>query len=206
MSEPSITITRARDLDADPSQLSAAERGVLALPPGARRDEWIRGRIALRRALVALLGPAGAGVDILVAPDGGPAPTGGPSCAVSLSHDGDWIAVAAAAGPAIRLGIDLCARDHAARIAAVLARLRLHFELDPCLQWAALEATLKLRRLSIFALREHPISLRERDRERDRDRDRDRGATLEVLGLGAPALVRWRGEPGYVVAWTAEPA
>ena len=194
MSEPTITITRARDLAPDPSRLSAAERAALSLPPGARRDEWIRGRIALRRALVAAFGPAGAGVDILVAPDGGPAPSGGPPCAVSLSHDGDWIAVAVAAGPAARLGIDLCARAHAPRIAAILARLGLGGALDPCLQWAALEAVLKLRRLSIFALREHPSSLRAHDG----------GRALEVLGLGAPALVRWRAEPDYVVAWTAE--
>jgi hypothetical protein len=203
-------------------ELSAAEQAVLVLRDGPRRDEWIRGRLALRQALVAALGPEGSGVSVLVDPDGAPRPEGGPPCAVSLSHDGDWIAVGVIAGAAWRVGVDLCLRSHAARVSRVLGRLSVAAGgiderseatgggnpagfagrardgvprgIDPCAQWAALEATLKLRRLSVMALREHAIEIREA------------GTELEVRGLGAAATVELHHAPEHVVAWTAERA
>src|SRR5688572_21728831 len=155
--EPAITIRPATDYAVDAALLSPAERAVMP-PPGLRRDEWIRGRLAMRSALVASLGPDAADIDIVVAPDAGPLLVGGPPCAVSLSHDAGWIAVAVARG-AYRVGIDACARSHAARVSELLRQLGVDYACEPVAAWAALEAVLKLRRWPILELREHALSV-----------------------------------------------
>lgn len=189
--QPAITIRRASDLACDAALLSPAERAVMP-PAGLRRDEWIRGRLALRSALVAALGPAAADIDIVVAPDAGPLLVGGPACAVSLSHDAGWIAVAVAPGSS-RLGIDLCARTHAARVSELLRQLGVTYDCEAVVAWAALEAVLKLRRWPILELREHALSVVGRD-----------ATTVIVHGLGEAAVVALQASDDHVVGWAIE--
>ena len=186
-----ITITRASELRPDPARLTPAERAVCSARPGMRRDEWIRGRLAVRAALLASLGAEAARIDVLIAPDAGPLVVGGPPCAVSLSHDDAWIAVAIAVG-AYRIGIDLCARAKAARVAELLARLAVRHDCEPVATFAALEAVLKLRRLAVMELRERPTEVR------------SCGARALVHGLGPAATVELQASADHVVAWTVE--
>ena len=139
----------------DADRLTGTERAALAGVHGARRrDEWIRGRLAIRRVLGDDAG------SVLAGADGAPVVDGGTARSVSLSHDGGWIAVAAA-GAEWRLGIDLCLRAHAERVARILAWLdvRLGTTVDPVAAWCALEVGLKLRRWSIEALRDRALAV-----------------------------------------------
>ena len=152
--------------------LTAAEHRELARLAlrGPRAAEWTAGRLAAHRML--------GDVDVMSAPDGAPIVEHGH---VSISHDGDWIAVAAGADP---VAIDVCGVEHAARVAKILSRLGIE-PAAPLHAWTALECALKLRRLGIWTLL-------------------DRGVVVGgscVRGLGAPVHVAWRTEPGYVVAW-----
>ncbi|MEJ7599633.1 MAG: hypothetical protein WKG01_17130 [Kofleriaceae bacterium] len=187
-----ITITRASELTADPALLTAAERAVCSDRSGLRRDEWIRGRLAVRAAMVTALGTRAAAIDVLIAPDAGPLVVGGPPCAISLSHDDAWIAVAIAVG-AYRIGIDLCARSKATRVIDLLARLGVQFDCEPLAAFAALEAVLKLRRLGVMELREHATEVRARG-----------ASQVEVHGLGAATLVELQVCPEHVVGWALE--
>jgi hypothetical protein len=180
----------------DAGQLTAPERAALAAVRGARRrDEWIRGRLAIRRVL------ADAAASVLADTDGAPAIAGGTPRSVSLSHDGGWIAVAAAA-PAWRLGIDLCLRAHAARVQRILRWLGVEVDggVDPVATWCVLEVALKLRRWPITTL----LGAGER-RARGLAVARA-GDALAVRGLGADALVRHAGTADFVVGWAREAA
>lgn len=182
-----LAMMAAASIVADPARLSDLEREDLAAIRGERRrEEWIRGRLAIRRVID---DPA---MSIVVDPDGAPRAVGGRPCSVSLSHDGAWIAVAVV-GDGMRVGVDLCARQHASRVKRIHAWLGVVTTLDPVVAWTALEVGLKLRRLSVEALRDRELVVERRD-----------GAVC-VRGLGADATVMVRGERDYVVAWAAEP-
>lgn len=183
-----LAIIHARELATDPALLSELERGALTAIRGERRrDEWIRGRLAIHR----LLGPE---ISVLVDADGAPRPLGGSPCSVSLSHDGGWFAVAVADGRS-RIGIDLCRRSHGDRVARILRWLGVRGEpIDPIVAWTALEAVLKLRRLSIEALRDRALDVEARN------------AHVVVRGIGDDAVVRWRTGAEHVVSWTREAA
>ena len=191
--QPTITIRPAADFAVDAALLSPAERAVMPAA-GRRRDEWVRGRLAMRAALVATLGPAATAIEIVIAPDAGPLLVGGPPCAVSLSHDPGWIAVAVARG-AYRVGIDLCVRSHATRVTELLRLLGVRHDCEPVAAWAALEAVLKLRRWPVLALRDHKLSVLARDE-----------ATVVVSGLGAAATVTLQPAADHVVGWVIEAA
>lgn len=190
---PTITIRPASDFAVDAALLSPAERAVMPAV-GRRRDEWIRGRLAMKAALVAELGPAANEIEIVIAPDAGPLLVGGPPCAVSLSHDPGWIAVAVARG-ACRLGIDLCVRTHATRVTELLRLLGVRHDCEPVAAWAALEAVLKLRRWPVLALRDHTLSVLARDE-----------AAVVVHGLGDTATVELEPAEDHVVGWAIEAA
>ena len=183
-----VAITRQSAIDPDPGLLTPAERDALASVRGERRrSEWICGRLALRRAL------GDPDTSILVAPDGAPAPVGGAPCSVSLSHDGDWIAVAVGDATA-RIGIDLCLREHAGRVTRILRWLDVRGADDTLAAWVALEAVLKLRRLPIEALRDRALELRASP------------DAILVSGLGDPVTAQVRDAPDYVVGWAMEAA
>ena len=167
-----LAIVRADSLT---GSLTPAERNVLASIRGPRRrEEWIRGRLAAHRLVDR---------EVLVDTDGAPRIEDGH---ISLSHDGIWIAVAVAPTP---IGVDLCLRTHGSRIAAVLRWLGVDADdIDPVAQWAALEAVLKLRRLSIEQLRERSLALRVD------------GDGIVVRGIGDDVHVRVTAEPEFVVA------
>ena len=160
--------------DAVTGKLTPAEELACAQLGGRRRDEWALGRRAAR----ALVGDA----SVLVAPDGAPIVDGQH---VSISHDGGWIAVAVDARP---VGIDLCRRAHAPRIARILAWLGVASDAEPVVAWAALEAVLKLRRRSIIELRDCALAV---SSEAD---------SVLVRGLGESVRVTVCGAPAYVVA------
>ena len=104
---------------------------------------------------------------------------------ISRSHDGAWTAVALSPRP---VGIDLCLRAHAPRIVRVLKWLAIECDADPVAQFAALEAALKLRRLSI----EHLLSRRASITRADH--------ALVVHGLGDDIRVELHHHPAHVVA------
>jgi phosphopantetheinyl transferase len=185
-----VAVVARRTVDADPARLTVAERGALAQVRGARRrDEWIRGRLAMRRLL------SDPDTSVVVADDGAPQPTGGRPCSVSLSHDGEWIAVAVASA-SLRLGIDLCVRCHAARLPRILRWLDVAYgALDPVTVWTALEAALKLRGLAIEALRDRALEV-----EAAPAHER----SVIVRGLGADLHVRTRATRDFVVGWAVE--
>lgn len=153
-------------------ELTCAERAELLRLSlaGPRAAEWIAGRLAVHR----LLGD----VDVVSAADGAPVVEQGH---VSISHDDAWVAVAADAGP---IGIDLCARVHATRVARILERLGVATA-APLRAWTALECALKLRRLGVWTLLDRELAI-----------DGD-----TVIGIGAPVRVTWHEARDYVVAW-----
>lgn len=155
--------------------LTRAENQALAAIRGdRRREEWKLGRLAAHQLIDR---------DVLVDPDGAPRVDG---AHISISHDGPWFAVAVADTP---IGVDVCVRTNAERSASVLRWLGVDAtNVDPCAQWAALEAVLKLRRLPVEQLRDRTLALRAE------------GDTVIVHGLGDDVRVRITVEPDYVVA------
>jgi hypothetical protein len=184
-----VAVLDRRAVDADPARLTAAERDALAPICGdRRRDEWIRGRLAIR----AVLGDPD--TSVLVRADGAPLPTGGQPCSVSLSHDGEWIAVAVGAAE-VRIGIDLCVRSHEARVARIVRWLDVRCDgVDPLTTWTALEAALKLRGLGVEALRDRALEV-----------EPDASGVL-VCGLGNAMHVRSRSCRDYVLGCAMEAA
>jgi len=187
---------RADDLSAvpgDPGLLRVAERReLLALRfRGLRREEWIRGRVAIRRAVARWL-PRASRCRVHTEPSGAPLVVG-VDCTVSLSHDGRWFAVALAPGRALRVGVDLCRRVHAGRLAPILRRfIKRGVQLDPVVQWAALECVLKMRGLGIAALMGSDAKVRRAGRR----------VWVEGIGPGASLCVIDR--PEFVVVWGSE--
>ena len=185
-----VAVVDRRTVDADPAQLTATERVALAPIRGSRRrDEWIRGRLAIRGVL------GDPETSVVVAADGAPLPTGGQPCSVSLSHDGEWIAVAVA--PAgVRLGIDLCVRSHAARLARIVRWLDVRCgALDPVTVWTALEAALRVRGCAVSALRDRSLEVQPVTDHHD---------LVIVRGLGNELQVRSREDRDFVLGWAME--
>jgi len=215
-----IAIMHATALAPDPALLTEPERAVLAtLHNPRRRDEWIRGRVALHR----LLGP-----DVSVLADATGAPRIWGRCPlsqptplsgtkdlalvpvevaladsfVSLAHDGEWFAVAVADRA---VGIDLCLRVHGARVAKILAWLGVcGSPIDPVAAWAALEAVLKLRRLGIEELRGRTLELRANDQPIGRQPAQAHMESIVAVGIGEPVTVQLRGDVEYVIGWAEE--
>jgi hypothetical protein len=188
-----VTVLDRRDLDASAERLGPREQRELdALGFGPRRRrEWIDGRIAAHRALGGWLGAGAAGLALLTDPCGAPRVVGddGRGLSVSLSHDGDWVAVAMADGGR-RAAIDLCSREHTDRLGPILGRLSVEATgLDGCETWAALECVLKLRRRGISSLLDAELAVRGRGRE------------VCVFGIGAPARVEVTSRPAFALAF-----
>jgi 4'-phosphopantetheinyl transferase EntD len=183
-----VVVLDGRTITANPARLTAAERVALAQLRGSRRDEWIRGRLAVRRVL------GDPDTSVLVRDDGAPLPTGGRPCSVSLSHDGSWIAVAIApAGTGV--GVDLCERAREPTVARILRWLDVRTSLDPLATWTALEAALKVRGLGIEALRDRALEVRVTAADGAR-----------VHGLGADLTVRSRIFRDFVLGCALEAA
>ena len=176
--------------------LSEAERAQAAsLCLGRRRsDEWIRGRMSVRRALVSRFGEDASSTSLLVEADGAPRLSGGVDCAVSLSHDGDYFAVAIADQALMRVGVDICLRQHEVRLRRILSRLKVRASgIDVVTQWAAAECFLKVRRLGVAALLDTALTLEQRDE------------TIDVYTDGAKLSLSVSCFPEFVVAWGGEP-
>lgn len=158
---------------------------------GSRREEWIRGRVAIRRAVARWL-PRASTCRVQTEPSGAPLVVG-VDCTVSLSHDGRWFAVALAPGRAVRIGVDLCRRVHADRLAPILRRfIRRGVQLDPVLQWAALECVFKMRGWGITALIGSDAIVR-----------RD-GQRVLVRGIGPDVSLHVIDRREFVVVWGSE--
>jgi hypothetical protein len=187
---------RADDLSAvpgDPRLLRLAERRELRALRlrGPRREEWIRGRVAIRHAVARWL-PRASRCRVHTEPSGAPLVVG-VDCSVSLSHDGRWFAVALAPGRDLRIGVDLCRRVHAGRLAPILRRfIKRGVQLDPVVQWAALECVLKLRGLGIAGLMGSDARVRRA------------GRRVWVAGIGPDASLRVIDRPEFVVVWGSE--
>ena len=190
-----VRIDDLSSVPADPRLLRVAERRELRALRlrGDRRTEWIRGRVAIRRAVACwLLAPRGVRYQVHAEPNGAPRVVG-VDCAVSLSHDERWFAVALAPGGSLRVGVDVCRRVHADRIVPILRRFtRWGVQLDPVVQWAALECVLKMRGLGVTALVGSEATLR-----------RD-GRRVRVRGIGADASLYVIERPDFVVVWGRE--
>jgi len=187
-------------------RLTAAELRELQLLgyQGPRATEWVAARAAAHRVIGM--------VDVLSEADGAPRVAKG---ALSLSHDGDWVAVATAATG--RVAVDICSRAHRERVAKVLRRLGVFG--DPCLAWAAIECALKLRRRGVWTLLGDESSTVEPSRARVIDAAggqvidaadarlavEAQGDGAIVRGVGADIRVSWRSCDGYALAWAYEP-
>src|SRR2546426_9841476 len=104
---PGIRV-RVDDLSSVPSDLRLLRvgerrelRGLRLM--GRRREEWIRGRVAIRRAVACWPARRASGGWVHAEPSGAPTVVG-VDCAVSLSHDDPWFAVALAPSRALRIG------------------------------------------------------------------------------------------------------
>lgn len=175
--------------------LSEAERAQVAALGwgGRRRNEWVRGRLAARLALVSRFGGAAARLSLLTDGDGAPRLEGGADCAVSLSHDGDLFAVAIADGAAARVAVDICLQRHEDRLRRIFSRLAVRgAKADVVAGWAALECFLKLRRLGVAALLDNALTL-----ATSADR-------VRVSALGSTASFSLLRNPRFVVAWGGE--
>src|SRR2546427_11017479 len=192
----SVMRVRADDLSSVPGAsrlLRPAERRELCALHllGSRREEWIRGRVAIRRA-VARWTPHASRCRRHSESSGAPLVVG-VDCTVSLSHDGLWFAVALAPGRALRIGVDLCRRVHTDRLARILRRFtRRGVQLDPVVQWAALECVLKMRGLGITALMGSDARMRRF------------GRSVQVEGMGPYVSLYVVDRPDFVVVWGSE--
>jgi hypothetical protein len=176
-----VQVWSRAELGADRDRLTEHERADLerlALT-GRRAEEWIAGRIAMHRVLGA--------TSVTTRDDGGPDYRPAHDAryrSVSLSHDGAWIAVAAAEGP--QAAIDLCTLDHAARLGPILARLGVVAR-EPCVAWAAIECVLKLRRRAIWSLLDGTFAF----------------SDGRITGIGDEVRVETRTTADYALAWVA---
>jgi 4'-phosphopantetheinyl transferase-like protein len=184
-----------RDLEISRTGLTAAERDQLDRSAfcAARAREWTAGRVAAHRALAAHVAP---GCELSVLGDASGAPhVAGADLGISISHDGAWVAVAVGDG---RVAIDLCARQHDARLVRILDRLGVASDAPPAVAWAALECALKLRRRGVWSLLDADLAI---DLATDLAIDRE----ARVIGVGPPARVAWTQTGEYALAWAEEP-
>ena len=189
-----VCVDDLSSVPSSPRLLRPAERRELRTLPlgGRRREEWIRGRLAIRRAVARWDVRRASGCCVRTEPGGAPRLVG-VDYAVSLSHDAHWFAVALAPGRAVRVGVDLCRRAHADRLVPILRRFTTRgVQLDPVVQWAALECVLKMRGLGITALLGTDATLR---RE---------GRRVRVEGIGPAASLYVMNRPEFVVVWGRE--
>ena len=191
-----MTRVRADDLSSVPGDsrlLRRSERRELRALRllGPRREEWIRGRVAIRRAVARWL-PHASSCGVHTEASGAPSVVG-VDCTISLSHDGPWFAVALAPGRALRIGVDLCRRVHGDRLAPILGRFTGRgVQLDPVVQWAALECVLKLRGLGITALVGSDATVRRA------------GPRVLVRGIGPDVGLHVIDRTEFVVVWGSE--
>ena len=185
-----LAVAPTAALRADQRRLTPTELEAMAAlrHVRARRADWIRGRLLVRKLL-----PASAGV--VVAPGGAPRVVEGDH-AVSISHEPGWIAAAVRPGADARLAIDLTLRRDRPRIASALHRLGVDSDVAPEAAWAALECALKLTQAPFEALlggglAVHVCWL---------STGGDAGLSAVVHGLGAPLLVQLFAGRGYLVA------
>jgi 4'-phosphopantetheinyl transferase N-terminal domain len=194
-----VTVFDRPGLDGREDLLTRAERRCLvkARFGARRRTEWVAGRVAIRRALGRLLGDDAGLVSVTCASNGAPRALGRPDLAISLSHDGAWVAVATARRPARgRVGIDLCDARHHDRVRRLLDRLSIDAigaPLSPCATWAALECALKLRGLGIASLLDARLVL-----------SQVAPHTAQISGLGASATVTLAETEQFALAWAEE--
>jgi hypothetical protein len=177
--------------------LTEAERAQVAVSGFGqrRRSEWVRGRLAMRRALRSRFGDEATRLSLLSEPDGAPRLEGKADCAVSLSHDGDYFAAAIADRAGMRVAVDLCLRAHEARLRGIFARLAVHaVNVDVVTGWAALECFLKLRRLGVAALLDTAASVTAS------------AGRVKVSALGGTVSFSLLRHPLFVVAWGGEAA
>ena len=154
--------------------------------------------MAARRTLCHLLGDAARVVSVVTASNGAPRARGRPDLAISLSHDGAWVAVATTRrqGQRARVAIDLCDAGHGDRVRRLLGRLSINgvgAPLSPCATWAALECVLKLRGLGIASLLDARLGLSHLE-----------AGTAEISGLGASATVTVSQTEDFALAWAEE--
>lgn len=127
-------------------ELSLLERDYLARQGfgEARRCEWMAGRVAAHRIL-ARNGIHGG--SILADPSGSPLWIHETTALeLSLSHDGDYIAVAWRGEVGARLGVDVCIGSHREALDRILRRFRIAYVgCDSVSAWAALECAIKIR-------------------------------------------------------------
>jgi hypothetical protein len=203
-----VYVYRTGELSADAGTLSAAEQAELAVHAFGprRRVEWIRGRAAAHKALDDFAGDGASAASILVHPDGAPRVTGCPGVAMSLSHDGDYVAVALCRGTSATVGVDLCLHSHRERARGILHRLAVTAgALDPVVQWAAIETALKLRRMAVTELLDARVSLGVRDSSHfDAMPDVSETSGVRISGLGRDVDVVVRVDDEYAMAWGAE--
>jgi hypothetical protein len=174
------------------SEVERAQVAALGLK-GRRRNEWIRGRLAMRRALVSKFGEAATRLSLLTEEDGAPRLEGKADCAVSLSHDGDYFATAIADGPIMRVAVDICLRQHEVRLQRIFSRLAVHgVKTDVVAGWAALECFLKLRRLGVAALLDTALTLALS------------ADGVSVSAFGSTVSFSLLRHPQFVVAWGGE--
>ncbi len=84
---PGGLVLLAEGAAASPELLAPAERALFdRFEAEKRRSDWLRGRLAARAAVEALLGACPAGLAILADPSGAPQVHGAPGVVVSLSH------------------------------------------------------------------------------------------------------------------------
>jgi phosphopantetheinyl transferase len=199
-----VTVFDREGLDGREDLLTGAERRCLAEAcfGTRRRTEWIAGRVAARRALCRLLGDDARSVSVVSASDGAPRALGRPDLAISLSHDGAWVAVATTRrkGERGRVAIDLCDARHDDRVRRLLGRLSIDgigdgigAPFSPCATWAALECVLKLRGLGIASLLDAHLGLSPLD-----------AGSAQISGLGAAATVTLAETENFALAWAEE--
>ena len=176
--------------------LSEAERAhVAALGFGERRrNEWVRGRVAARGKLTAKFGDeVAAGLSLLSDEDGAPRLEGKSDCAISLSHDGDYFAVAISDAALTRVAVDICLPQHQARLHRVFSRLGMSIrKRDLLAAWAGLECFLKLRRMGIATLLDTPVMLTLSD------------DGIQVSAFGSTVSFALLRHELFVVAWGGE--
>jgi 4'-phosphopantetheinyl transferase len=190
MTRVGVLLTAREEVPADPAWLDPREAAVLAgLRMAKRREDWLLGRWAARRAGAAGLGGEVPGWAVLAAPDGAPEAWIGERrapCSLSISHRAGR-AACAVGPPHLALGCDLelveprsdgFVDDFLTSREGAIVRAAGDRALAANLVWSAKEAVLKARRTGL--------------------REDTRSVEVSVDGLSAPAPV----PPGRASDWS----
>jgi 4'-phosphopantetheinyl transferase len=161
-----LVLVEASDVPSGEGWLHPGERRVASgLFVPKRREEWLLGRWAAKRAVAAFLDVDAGSVSVVAASDGAPEARVGPDparCVLSLSHREGW-ALCAVARPGVALGCDLevvearsegfvqdfLTADEARAVRG--AESAEHQDLLANIAWSAKEAVLKARRTGLRA-------------------------------------------------------